>query len=343
MNITFFIGNGFDINIGLATRYSNFYPYFLQNANDNNMIKSWLDGNEKLWSDLEEKLGQEISKIPDGKLEQFYDDKDELDRLLIDYLEKEQEKYIFEEPEAIKKEFSRSMLNFFGELPVEDVTSIKKTMEVYKNEEFLYSYVTFNYTNILDRIVNLYRDKETVIATHQGNTNTKNNRISKIVHIHGTTDEEMILGVNDVDQIENDLLKEEEIFLDTFIKRRMNNNIGQRKTENAIDIINNSHIICVFGMSIGNTDKMWWEALVEWLISNENNKLIIFWKGFEEALKKKLPSKMIRLNESIRRKVFDKGRGKYDETYYVKIKNRMMISYNSHIFSLPKLKDEVTE
>ena len=34
-------------------------------------------------------------------------DKDELDRLLIDYLEKEQEKYIFEEPEAIKKEFSR--------------------------------------------------------------------------------------------------------------------------------------------------------------------------------------------------------------------------------------------
>ena len=56
MNITFFIGNGFDINIGLATRYSNFYPYFLQNANDNNMIKFWLDGNEKLWSGLEEKL-----------------------------------------------------------------------------------------------------------------------------------------------------------------------------------------------------------------------------------------------------------------------------------------------
>ena len=84
----FFIGNGFDINIGLATRYSNFYPYFLRNANDNNMIKSWLDGNEKLWSDLEEKLGQEISKIPEGKLEQFYDDKDELDRLLKEPCEK---------------------------------------------------------------------------------------------------------------------------------------------------------------------------------------------------------------------------------------------------------------
>ncbi len=109
----------------------------------------------------------------------------------------------------------------------------------------------------------------------------------------------MILGVNDAEQIGNDLLKKDGIFLDTFIKRRMNNSIGQRKTEKAVEIINKSHIICVFGMSIGNTDKMWWEALVEWLVSNEYNKLIIFWKGFENALEKKLPSKTIRLNDRI--------------------------------------------
>lgn len=301
------------------------------------MIRSWLDGNEELWSDLEEKLGQEISKIPEGELEQFYDDKDELDRLLIEYLENEQEKYEFKEHEAIKKEFSKSMLKFFNELPVEDVASINKTLEVYKDEEFLYSFITFNYTNILDRIIQLYDDKTAVIATHQGRGGARNNKIGQIIHIHGTTDEEMILGVNDVEQIGNDLLKGEEIFLDTFIKRRMNKSIGQRKTEKAIDIINNSHIACVFGMSIGNTDKMWWEALVEWLVLNENNKLVIFWKGFEDTLKKKLPSKMIRLNESIKRKVFDKGRGKYDDSYYGKIKSRMMISYNSKIFSLPKL------
>lgn len=102
-----FIGNGFDINIGLATKYSEFYPYFINNASDKNMIKSWLDGNEKFWSDLEEKLGQEISKIPDGQLEQFYDDKDELDRLLIEYLEEQQGKYRLEEPEVIKKNFQK--------------------------------------------------------------------------------------------------------------------------------------------------------------------------------------------------------------------------------------------
>ncbi len=161
MNITFFIGNGFDINIGLATRYSQFYPYFIKNANDNNMIKSWINGNEKLWSDLEEKLGQEIGKIPEGELDKFYNDKDELDRLLIEYLEQEQAKYGFEDSETIKKEFSKSMLNFYSELPVEDVASIKKTMDVYKDEDFEYSYITFNYTNILDRIVGLYDGKAT--------------------------------------------------------------------------------------------------------------------------------------------------------------------------------------
>lgn len=219
MNITFFIGNGFDINIGLATRYSQFYPYFIKNANDNNMIKSWINGKEKLWSDLEEKLGQEIGKIPEGELDKFYDDKDELDKLLIEYLEQEQAKYGFEAPEPIKKEFSKSMLNFYSELPVEDVASIKKTMDVYKDEDFEYSYITFNYTNILDRIVGLYDGKATIIATHQGKVYTRNNKINQIIHIHGTTDEEMILGVNDVEQIGNDLLKDEELFLDTFIKR----------------------------------------------------------------------------------------------------------------------------
>lgn len=30
MFITFLIGNGFDVNLGLNTRYSDFYPVFLK-------------------------------------------------------------------------------------------------------------------------------------------------------------------------------------------------------------------------------------------------------------------------------------------------------------------------
>ena len=134
MNRLVIIGNGFDINLGLKTRYFCFYPYFIEHARTDNMIRNWIDGNERFWSDLEEKLGQELKSVPEYKLQQFYEDKEELDRLLIEYLEKEQEKYCFDDVEGIKKEFSRSMINFFAEMPVNDVDSLKSTMEKYKNE-----------------------------------------------------------------------------------------------------------------------------------------------------------------------------------------------------------------
>lgn len=345
MNITFLIGNGFDINLGLQTKYSCFYPYFIENARKDNMIRCWIDGKEQYWADLEEKLGLELEKVSEEKLEQFYEDKEELDRLLIEYLEKEQKRYIFEDEEVIKKEFTRSMLNFSLGLSVNDINSLKQTMEKYKNEDFVYSYITFNYTDVLDKIVKLYSDNN-VIANHQGIGLSKSNRIGRIIHIHGTTNEEMILGVNDESQIQNDYLKTENIFLDTFIKERMNNSIGQRKTENAISIINDSHIICIFGMSIGNTDRMWWEELIKWLGSNESNKLVIYWRGFEEALKKRLPGTITRLNEKIRKDIFQKGKGKNDENYFSNIKDRIMICYNTGIFSFPKVhenKEKVSE
>lgn len=337
MNITFFIGNGFDINLGLKTRYSNFYPYFMEHAKEDNMIRNWIDGNEQLWADLEEQLGQELHNVEEEQLDKFYADKDELDGLLIEYLEQEQEKYSFDDVDLIKKEFSRSMVYFMDELPINDANSIKQTLETYKNEEYVYTYITFNYTNILDRIIGLYEGRTRVVATHQGTAISKSNLIGRVFHAHGTTDAEMILGVNDLGQVKNDFLKENEIFLDTFIKRRMNDGIGQGKTERAFEIIKNSHIICIFGMSIGNTDKMWWEELVRWLVSNENNRLVLFWKGFEDALKRKLPSTVIRLNEQIRNMIFEKGKGKYTEKEYVNIKNRIMISYNANIFALPKV------
>ena len=71
------------------------------------------------------------------------------------------------------------------------------------------------------------------IATHHGGSDVYINSLGSVLHIHGTLNEEMILGVNDIDQVNSLFLKNNAEFLDTFIKRRMNNSIGQRKTEHA--------------------------------------------------------------------------------------------------------------
>lgn len=116
---------------------------------------------------------------------------------------------------------------------------------------------------------------------------------------NGTLNEEMILGVNDVNQINSGFLKNDAEFLDTFIRRRMNNSIGQRKTEHAQKLIEDSHIICIFGMSIGSTDKMWWEEIVKWLNRSDNNKLVIYYKGYNDELDRKFPVNTIRLNNNL--------------------------------------------
>ena len=211
MNITFFIGNGFDINLGLNTTYSSFYPYFIDKARENNMIRKWLEEDKMNWADLEKKLGEKLGEVSEDTLKQFYDDKEELDRLLIECLEKEQKRYCFDDQESIIEEFNRSMLEFYAGMSVKDINSIEETLKMHKNEEFTYSYIDFNYTNILDKIIELYGDEKRIIGSHQGIHATRNNSIGSVLHIHGTVDEEMILGVNDESQIINDFLKEKKI------------------------------------------------------------------------------------------------------------------------------------
>ena len=339
MNVTFLIGNGFDINLGLDTRYSDFYPYFIKNASSDNMIRNWISKDIELWADLEEKLGEEVFQVKEDNLEQFYADKEELDLLLIEYLEKEQNKMITTGKEDfIYKTMVKSMNSINGTLSTNDKSSIASTMTSYASVPFTYEFISFNYTNTLDRILSVCKTIGTTFGTHNYGNSTKSNNFGSVLHIHGTTDEEMILGVNDPTQVNNDLLKKNTLFLNTFIKGQMNNKIGQGKVDAAGKIIDASHIICIFGMSIGNTDKMWWQKIMYWLSSNEANKLIIFVKGYNEKLRKKIPSSTIRLSDKLKTEITNQGNLKTDSASSLeKIKDRIMISYNSDIFTFPDL------
>ena len=63
VRITFLIGNGFDLNLGLKTRYTDFYPYYCdmpshrhrQIARFRELLKQ--TGSHPLWADFEKALG----------------------------------------------------------------------------------------------------------------------------------------------------------------------------------------------------------------------------------------------------------------------------------------------
>ena len=79
MNITYLIGNGFDISIGLHTKYEQFYRHLTKknkfNKDDFDItrnIMNSIENGDDLWSDFELGLGNYVERIKNSeRLEQF--------------------------------------------------------------------------------------------------------------------------------------------------------------------------------------------------------------------------------------------------------------------------------
>ena len=234
MHITFFVGNGFDINLGLKSKYVQFYPYFINHSSEDNMIRGWIVEDDKKWSDLEVELGNSLYKVNPDEKEKFIGDLLELQMLLLDYLEEEQNRITIEGNEDdIANEFVRSFSAITEGFSEEDLDSIVATKKMYTNENSFYSFITFNYTDTLDRLFKAGKKKKMVIDTHRGTDGEKKNLMGRICHIHGTIDEGMILGVNDPEQINNEDLRSDQEFLNAFVKKNLNESTGQRKMKYA--------------------------------------------------------------------------------------------------------------
>ena len=66
MNITYIIGNGFDVNLGLKTRYQDFYDYYQNQPSPSEevkQLKAHIDRNKENWADLELALGEYTSNL----------------------------------------------------------------------------------------------------------------------------------------------------------------------------------------------------------------------------------------------------------------------------------------
>ena len=111
--------------------------------------------------------------------------------------------------------------------------------------------------------------------------------------------------------------------------------MGQRRTELAEEIIDKSQIICIFGMSMGITDKRWWEKICVWLLSDPHKLLIIYTRSDEKLFKRRIPTQIIRERERIRQEFWRKGRGNNPNNVYSTISSRIIVVFNSKIFSFP--------
>lgn len=278
MNITFLIGNGFDLGLGLASDYKSFYPYFIENANKDNIIRHEIEkagkDNYVNWSDLESALGRFTAKITYDNADQFVRDKVELDELLKRYLLSQEENFVCSDQE-IEKMVKKVLDHLRTGNSIEERERIQQSLNAYLDEDYFYQAISFNYTECADKIWQYMAKKD--VGHHSFRGDKHNERFDSILHIHGTLkDNEMLLGVNDADQVSNCELLDKEAIRWSLVKPYLNKAIGQRKIEKAQALIDRSGIICLYGVSIGITDNMWWEYIGEWLKKYDTHLLIIY-------------------------------------------------------------------
>ena len=96
MDVVFLLGNGFDINIGMKTRYCDFYDYYFKQISLNNIIKTFKNNikeNIEDWADLELKLGEYLENLQENEAILIYND---LIKNLQKYIQSEEEKYSYD-------------------------------------------------------------------------------------------------------------------------------------------------------------------------------------------------------------------------------------------------------
>lgn len=271
MKILFIIGNGFDINLGMKTRYLDFLENYKSIDTESellNKLKNTISTKLKDWSDLELALGQYTEHL--NSLDEVDEVVNDIGEKLSNYLLNEEKKIDYNKVNGQK--LHDYLMYPENTLPRADINNINDFKEKWINHHWYINIITLNYTRVLENL--LQDDIENVILKVR--ENKAQITLQGIEHLHGYVKNRMIMGVNDKSQIINPSFHDNQDILETLIKSQCNKAQKHTIDDLCVQQINEANLICIFGSSIGETDNMWWEIIGERL--KKDCQTIIFTK-----------------------------------------------------------------
>lgn len=164
------LGNGFDVSFGIESSYSSFYKWYcpqkstLTHVNEfrktiDDEIKSDIPDEDKMWSDFEIGLGKYTDKFSQETVSEFLDclvdAQENIQKYLLDQLLKFDIDVFSNEDFGL---FSNSLLNFYDEVTDTEKNSVNNLLKNYQNQNRRISFITFNYTNTLEKILSKIPD-----------------------------------------------------------------------------------------------------------------------------------------------------------------------------------------
>ncbi|MDR0975009.1 MAG: bacteriophage abortive infection AbiH family protein [Ruminococcus sp.] len=359
-NITFILGNGFDLNLGLKTRYTDFYPeYIKMDVNDSDVenkdalihFKSLLkndQGKWENWSDFELAIGKYSDEFE--KAEDLIGCIDDFTENFKQYLKQQSQRIDWSMNSTAdtigKSPFSKYLFRFYD----------------YTSEKLKNRLVNFNFKNPGNNVIDIlqlnYTDTfDTIFSCFKSYGNTENNfniegDIKSNLHIHGDLSNSIVMGVDNIGQIINKDFHKHEALLDVLLKENYAYNISQYLNANlietqeiAVNAINSSNNIIAFGTSIGKTDKRWWKIIGNWLKRSDNYRLI-FINSHKNDIKGNSQIKTIlksKYNKEAEEKLLQRfyGLAEWSATDIIDYSSQITVDFNTDLFKFDLgLKDE---
>lgn len=291
MNIVHIIGNGFDLNQGMPTSYAHFYEYYLQlipkdGESDSIMrfrellIENLKNEPTKDWADLEKTMGKlttEFDKVEDY-VKVYLDVYTHLNEYLnMVYKHSEVQKFDNQE-----KTLFADLCQPWQHLTTADIRRLESMIPI--REDYRVSIINFNYTDTIYRISDISTKEGTAFTRTQYSTAFYDG--CKHVH-HTLAGNDIIFGVDNAGQIDNTKFRDDERIQNYLIKPQTNSGMGTMIDNVCKSLIDNAHLICIYGMSIGHTDDTWWQAIGRHL--GKNNKVCVLYFPFEKNIANLLP------------------------------------------------------
>jgi hypothetical protein len=288
MNIVFIIGNGFDLNLGLKTSYRDFYNYFKMLPSEDSLIedmKKNLDSDT--WADLEIALGKYTARFHSER--DFTDTYFKIYDKLREYIRKEEDKLILSDERKTK--LTKDIISPESYLRVIDKRGVDEYNIRWESTGWGVNIINFNYSKTIEKLLNFQGE-----MSLGANKYKRNVHLSQIKYIHGVaeSDNPILLGVNDASQIENESFRKSIDFIDIMVKPQANSGLGDEIDIECISLLQKANMVCIFGSSIGDTDKMWWELLGEQLMKRNNCRVIYFVQENDMKYRKNFLSMKIR-------------------------------------------------
>ncbi len=268
--VTFLIGNGFDIGLGLKTKYADFVTAYLKQPSKTDVIvklKKAINQDADFWGDAELAFGKlPFSTFGKDSHEVLKECIADFSGSLSDYLRRESQR-LHMPGKNIQSLFPEYLCSYYQSLV--DYAKLNELGRMKQFKVLTVNIINFNYTESIDKLL-FSSDKMTLPGWGNVQVNFR-----PVCHVHGalSTRHTRLFGVNMASQITDAALSAASRRL--LVKSDVDRMAGCGLERAAKHMIDESDTVIIFGMSLGETDKLWWEYLVQYLKYNENHRICL--------------------------------------------------------------------